>query len=166
MLFVGFLSSQYSTEDPLPGVLEEPDVSHYENQPQPMSILQVCQSGLTHEPFNIQFQHTSYLGTTTCFSAKQYPVFYRAYVVFVSLKHFLQRLLNPSSLQRSRGARISIFWIRIRYDSFLCIQVEVRAWSKQTECETTPIGGQIVTVLLCCTACRLELWDSDSVFIT
>ena len=32
--------------------------------------------------------------------------------------------------------------------------------------ETTPIGGQVATGLLYCTACRLELWDSDAVFIT
>jgi len=31
--------------------------------------------------------------------------------------------------------------IRIRYDSFHVFKV--RAWSKQTECETTPIGGQL-----------------------
>ena len=43
---------------------------------------------------------------------------------------------------------------------------KVRAWSKQTECETTPIGGQVATGLLYCNACRLSLWDSDAVFIT
>ena len=43
---------------------------------------------------------------------------------------------------------------------------KVRAHSKQTECETTSIGGQVATSLLYCTACRLELWDSDAVFIT
>ena len=32
--------------------------------------------------------------------------------------------------------------------------------------ETTPIGGHVATGLLYCTACRLELWDSDAVFIT
>jgi len=30
----------------------------------------------------------------------------------------------------------------------------------------TPIGGQVATGLLYWTACRLELWDSDAVFIT
>ena len=32
--------------------------------------------------------------------------------------------------------------------------------------ETTHIGGQVATGLLYWTACRLELWDSDAVFIT
>ena len=30
----------------------------------------------------------------------------------------------------------------------------------------TVIGGQVATGLLYCTACRLELWDSDAIFIT
>jgi len=37
---------------------------------------------------------------------------------------------------------------------------------KQQTSETTPIGGQVAAGLLYCTACRLELWDSDAVFIT
>jgi len=32
--------------------------------------------------------------------------------------------------------------------------------------KTTHIGGQVATGLLYWTACRLELWDSDAVFIT
>ena len=32
--------------------------------------------------------------------------------------------------------------------------------------KSTHIGGQVATDLLYCTACRLELWDSDVVFIT
>ena len=32
--------------------------------------------------------------------------------------------------------------------------------------EATHIGGQVATGLLYWTPCRLELWDSDAVFIT
>jgi len=50
--------------------------------------------------------------------------------------------------------------IRIRSVSVTIVfhVFKVRAWSKQSECETTPIGGQVATGLLYYTAYRLELW--------
>jgi len=44
-------------------------------------------------------------------------------------------------------------------------QLETQALAA-THSETTHIGGQVATGLLYWTACRLELWDSDAVFLT
>jgi len=83
---------------------------------------------------------------------------------------FLESVSDPYP-QRTICTRIRTFLqidTRIRSVSVTIVfhVFKVRAWSKQTECETTPIGGQVATGLLHCTACRLELWDSDAIFIT
>jgi len=81
--------------------------------------------------------------------------------------HFFESVSDPY-LQRTIRIR-TFLQINIRIRSVSVTRVfhvfKVRAWSKQTECETTPIGGQVTTGLLYCTTCQLELWDSDTIFI-
>jgi len=77
---------------------------------------------------------------------------------------FFESVSDPYPQRTMRIRTFLQIDVHIRYDSFSCIQST--GMIEQTECETTPTGGQVATGLLYCNACRLELRDSDAVFIT
>ena len=68
--------------------------------------------------------------------------------------------------QLSAKVNVTLWRLSNRKLALLIYLKKILTVSYTVSSETTHIGGQLATGLLYCTACRLELWDSDAIFIS